>query len=432
VNSSYNRLDPEYLSSNEAKVYFDDQISNGITDHYFYHKYLEARSELGLNGVMIAGLMRWGKRMPMRNIGYQEACKWLKVSDYKGVIKPIAKQYNLGVQDAGKSYQFPVDDLRKLHFELAVIDPDKYLGNKSNNKKRKTIVINVALLKGGVGKTTTAINLAHYLALKGLKVLLIDTDPNCSSTHQFGILPKFDVKDKENESIRGLFTRPSAKRPWEDLKFKKTHWPTIDILPSNEMLYGLDNEMADDSRNYDFHWDFVANACDGGAFDEYDVVIVDTPPSVNSVTISFYFASDIVLMPVQPNPATQWIQADFHRFIGDCIKHAKTVNGSVPRVKYLRMLPSLVESSVSDLSKTNVSQVREFYTGINESALLNEVICRKLPITEATYSFSTVFEVSLNEKDAEQGLGDKQVREARKMLSASFDEVYGLIRKCWE
>lgn len=146
-------------------------------------------------------------------------------------------------------------------------------------------IISVANQKGGVGKTTSAINLAASLAALEHPTLIIDIDPQSNSTSGIGIDPK-SVDKSIYEVMVGGTTANDAIR--------STEMPHLDIIPSHINLVGAEIEMVDRTRREKILSDAV-----GELRDKYDFIIIDCPPSLGLLTINSLTASDSVLIPVQ-------------------------------------------------------------------------------------------------------------------------------------
>src|SRR5512139_3083125 len=145
-------------------------------------------------------------------------------------------------------------------------------------------VVVIANQKGGVGKTTTAINLAACIAVAEKKVLLIDTDPQSNATSGVGIAPS------EGKTIYQVLVG--------DLDAKDTviesQMPFLSVLPSHINLVGAEIEMVDLEQRERR----LANAL-RTVKQEYDFLIVDCPPSLGLLTLNALTAADSVLIPVQ-------------------------------------------------------------------------------------------------------------------------------------
>jgi chromosome partitioning protein len=147
-----------------------------------------------------------------------------------------------------------------------------------------TRVIAIANQKGGVGKTTTAINLGDALARMGNRVLLIDSDPQSNATAALGIT----VGERPNtyDLLLGEATLEDVTMP--------TGLDRLSIVPATSDLAGAEVEltaaMARETR--------MKQALEGG-IEAYDIVIVDCPPSVGLLTINALTAADDVIVPVQ-------------------------------------------------------------------------------------------------------------------------------------
>ena len=145
-------------------------------------------------------------------------------------------------------------------------------------------VISIANQKGGVGKTTTAVNLSTILAKRGKKVLLIDTDPQGNATSGLGI-------DKNvNFSVYDVIIN--------DVEIENTIIQTIvknlDVCPSNINLAGAEVELVSMvSREHRLKEKIDKKK------DKYDFIIIDCPPSLGLITLNAFTASDSVLIPVQ-------------------------------------------------------------------------------------------------------------------------------------
>ncbi len=147
----------------------------------------------------------------------------------------------------------------------------------------RTIII--ANQKGGVGKTTTAINLSASLAVRRKKVLLIDMDPqgNASSA--------FDLKQEENES--NIYDVMLGEAKIEDVVRENVR-PKLSIIPSDVNLAACEIQLSDhENRNYILkeELDRIRN--------NYEFVIIDCPPSLNILTLNAMCAGDTVLVPLQ-------------------------------------------------------------------------------------------------------------------------------------
>lgn len=147
-------------------------------------------------------------------------------------------------------------------------------------------VISVFNQKGGVGKTTTNINLCTYLAMKGLKVLTIDIDPQGNTTSGLGI----DKSKLELSTYDALANNVAI----DDIVQESQLIKNLYIAPSNVELAGAEVELINIENREKILKDSIK-----GIKEKYDYVFIDCPPSLGLITINSLVASDTVLIPIQ-------------------------------------------------------------------------------------------------------------------------------------
>ena len=146
--------------------------------------------------------------------------------------------------------------------------------------------IAIANQKGGVGKTTTSINLSATLAEKGKKVLVIDTDPQGNTTSGFGLNKNQLEKSTIYELLIGECTV-------EDALYKDVI-DNVDIIPSNVDLAAVEIELIDMEKK-----EFILRTAIDTIRDNYDFIIIDCPPSLSMLTINAMTTANTVLVPIQ-------------------------------------------------------------------------------------------------------------------------------------
>lgn len=152
-------------------------------------------------------------------------------------------------------------------------------------------VISLVNQKGGVGKTTTSINLSASLAVEGKKVLLVDLDPQGNATTGVGF-NKGDIDLSIYDVFNGTCDINNA--------ILHTKFKDLDLLPSSLQLAGVDIELMDKGReDPNFRMSFQFKSKIDQCKDNYDYVIVDCPPTLGVITTNALVASDSVIIPVQ-------------------------------------------------------------------------------------------------------------------------------------
>lgn len=146
-------------------------------------------------------------------------------------------------------------------------------------------IISFANQKGGVGKTTTCVNMSAFMALMGKKVLMIDLDPQGNATSNLG----FSKDGKFNSIYQVMSEEVTVKNAIYETKIKN-----LSLIPSNIHLAGVEVELV-----YMNSREFVIKKILDETKNNYDYITIDCPPSLGLITINSFTASDAVIIPIQ-------------------------------------------------------------------------------------------------------------------------------------
>ena len=280
-----------------------------------------------------------------------------------------------GDMESGHRRKFSLEDTRTWARTIR----SKYM----RPEQAEAITIAVANFKGGVTKTTTAVTLAQGLSLRGHKVLVIDTDPQGSMTTLFGLLPDVDVPDEKTILSLCFGTEVSI-----DYAISPTYWSGIDIVPANLALYSAEFALPSRQKSegtFEF-WNVLNNGIDA-ARTKYDVIILDTSPSLSYLTVNALLASDGMIMPLPPSTLDFTSSGQFWNLFNDLTANLVTNRGKTKSFDFVDVLLARV-----DANDASSSVVREWITAAYAGMVLPVEIPKTALTASASAEFGTVYD----------------------------------------
>ncbi len=270
----------------------------------------------------------------------------------------------------------------------------------------------VGAYKGGSGKSTLTLHLAHYLGLRMWKVLVIDTDPQASLTKMFGVTPE---TCPDEATIKPVFEALSDGAPFPPLPFQPTHFPTVSITPASMALMHIDVSLAlafSQQRGSSFYE--ALDASIKQVEDQFDVILIDTPPAFSLSSVATLYASNALILPVPAATPDLAAAFDFTTAVADMFSQ---INEWVGHKKVWD--PVVVVHTKVDANQ-NSDIVRQLAGTVYQGHRLEEHIPATTAFNNAYASLRSVYEVTST------SVNSKSLAAARH----AYDALCGRILRC--
>lgn len=287
--------------------------------------------------------------------------------------------------------------------------------NWRNPDTDSPMLVAIQNYKGGVGKSTVCVSLAHYLALvRGYRVLLIDVDSQATATAMFGYVPDVDIRS-EHTILPYLL---SSERQHETLHYavRSTYFPGIDLIPACLALYGAETSFALDIGRRDSHVDqrvaLSATLAKGihGVSGSYDIILIDSPPGPGMISLSALIAADGLVVPAPPRMADYWSTIQYFRLIYEYLSQVETDKEFL----WLRVLPTQVHENYASHKR-----LRNIMNANFKELLIDPPFYHSTQIINSWAKLRTPYEE------------EKPDRGALAMMNDVFREIEALILRQW-
>lgn len=272
----------------------------------------------------------------------------------------------------------------------------------------------VSFFKGGSAKTTTAAHLAHRCALDGLRVLLIDLDPQASLTMLHGILPDIDIQ-REDTLADVLVYDPS------DIQsvIRETYFPGLRLIPANLGLQDAEVKLLDHRENQEEFLDLPAfQRLDYGLKkieDDFDVIVMDCPPNLGALTLNAVAAANAMLLPIPPRTV------DF----GSAVLYAQTMSALKRDSRFSRPLDFFRVLLTLHTGSGEAKNTEAALRMLLKDYVLEHIMPVSVEIERSATELGTVYET-------EQPKGSYEAyQRALNHLNAVNSEIINLFRTVW-
>ncbi|HSI49699.1 MAG TPA: AAA family ATPase [Ideonella sp.] len=281
----------------------------------------------------------------------------------------------------------------------------------------EAVTLSIGNFKGGVSKTTTAVTLAQGLSLLGHKVLVIDTDPQGSLTTLFGILPDTEVEEEDTILPLAMGSETSIR-----YAIRPTYWDGIDLVAAAPVLFGAEFALpARQTQEPGFEFWRVLDLGIDDVRDEYDVIIIDTPPALSYTTINAFMASNGIIMPLPPNALDFASASQFWSLFSDLTSELLTKRGLTKEFDFIHILLSRVDSTDS---ASNI--VRQWIGQTYAEKVLPVEIPKTAVIGVTAAEFGTVYDVARYDGSA------RTFKRARDAYDSFVGYINGSVHSVWQ
>ena len=308
-------------------------------------------------------------------------------------------------------------------------------GSVTRPSNLNPLVIAFSMFKGGVGKTTQATHLGAHCALAGLKVLLIDLDPQASSTFVFGYIPSVDIQSG-NTMFTSLIEYPTHIKE----VIQPTHYDGLDIITSGLELQSADIMLPNNSyNNSDKLGAPLLRLCQSlnHVKNNYDIIILDCAPNHAATTMNALAASDGVILPVTPNmlsygSSIQFIQTLFE-LSGTLLSYRDEIlskNDAHNLKPYLdhsinKLFRILITNDPADKEAQDVTDaIRNLYG----SYVLPRPMSRTIALARSSNDMSLIYDLKRQEVRGSKESYDRGIAS----MKAVNDDILTLISSVWE
>jgi chromosome partitioning protein len=301
----------------------------------------------------------------------------------------------------------------RLGFSLAEINHirDVFGTRPRRAESDAPLILGVQNFKGGVGKSTIATHAAQFFALKGYRVLLVDADPQASSTGLFGYNPETEIGE---EQTLLPFLEPGGR---DDLSYavRSTYWSGLDLIPACLGLYNAEYHLASTGAGADRFERLRAGLRE--AAEAYDIVVLDPPPALGMISLNALRAANALLIPTPPSSIDYASTVSFLRMLTSVLETMEE-HGAVMDYRFVQLLATKVDENKSAHQDMR-DAMREMFAG----DILTTALLDSSEFDNASIEMRTVYEYD--------GPSNRTYRRCRANLDRVMNDLELAVRGTW-